>query len=62
MSELSCDIKCVYRASTGHRFVLVIADEATNCLVAVHVYRGTSYGIGEALKSYAFYKHGPPVI
>ena len=34
MSKLSCDIKFMYRASTGHKFILIVADEVTNYLVA----------------------------
>ena len=30
MSKLSCDIKHMYGANTGHRFIHVVADERTN--------------------------------
>ena len=33
ISKQSYDIKYVYRASTGHRFIFMIADELTNYLV-----------------------------
>ena len=33
MSKLSCDIKYMYRASTGHKFMLVVTANVTNYLV-----------------------------
>ena len=50
----------MYRASTGHRFIIVVTDEVTNYLVTVLLYSGISHEAGEALTNYAFCKHGPP--
>ena len=57
MSKLSCDIKCMYRASTDHRFILVATDEVTNYLVTIPLYIGTSH---EIFVNYVFCKYGPP--
>ena len=60
MSKLHCDIKYMYTTRTGHRFILVIADEVTNYLVTIAFYRRTSHKVGEALINYVFCKYGPP--
>ena len=49
ISKLSCDIKFMYRANTGHKFILTVTDDITNYLLAVPLYRGTFHEIGEAL-------------
>ena len=59
ISKLSCDIKYIYRASTGHTFILVVTDEVTNCLLTVPLHRWTSPEVGEALINCLFCKHGP---
>ena len=43
MSKLNCDIKYMYRASTCHKFILVVVDKVTNYPVTIPLYRGTSY-------------------
>ena len=58
-TELSCDIKYMYRTSTGQRFILVVADEVTNYLVTIPLYRGTSHEVGEAFINHVFCKHSP---
>ena len=60
MGKLSCDIKYMYRACAGHKFILLVADEVTHFLVTIPLYRGTSYEIGEALINYIFCKPGLP--
>ena len=50
----------MYRASTGHRFILVVTDEVTNYLVTIPFHRGTSPEIGDALINYVFCKQGSP--
>ena len=57
--KLSCDIKCMYRASTGHRFILVVTNEVTNYLVTIPLHRGTSHDVGEALINYVFENMAP---
>ena len=49
----------MYRSSTGHKLILVVADEVTSYLVTIPLYRGTSHEIGEAHKS-CFCKYGSP--
>ena len=58
MSKLSCDIQDIYRASTGHTFILRFPGEVTNYLMIISSYRGTSHEIGEALIHHVFCKHG----
>ena len=55
-SKLSCDIKYTSRASTCHKFILVVANKATNYLVTIPLYRGTSHEVGEALINHGFAK------
>ena len=52
----------MYRASTGHRLIIVITDEVANYLVKILLLRRISHEIGEALINYALCKHGPSVI
>ena len=59
MSKLRCNSKYMYRASTGHKFILVVADEVPNYLVTITLYRGTSHDIVETLINKVFYKHAP---
>ena len=49
MSKFRCDIKYMYRASTGHKFILVVTDEVTNYLVTIPLYRGPSHKARETL-------------
>ena len=39
----------LYRANTGHRFIIGVTDEAINYLVPIPLDRGISHDIGEAL-------------
>ena len=43
MTKLSCDIKYIYRASRGQRFILVFTDEVISSLVTILLYRGNSH-------------------
>ena len=54
MGKLSCDIKYMYRASTGHKFIPVVADDVT-----ISLYIGILHKVGEALINYVFCKHSP---
>ena len=49
MSKLHCDKKCMYKASTSHRFISVVPDEIKNYFVTVPLYRETLHEVGEAL-------------
>ena len=59
MSKLICNIKYIYRVSTDHRSILVVADEVTNYLVTSILYRETLSEVGEALMTSVFCKHTP---
>ena len=43
MSKLSCDIKYMYRASTGCKFILVVADEVMTFVVLIPPYKVASH-------------------
>ena len=60
MGKLSCDIKYMYRANIGHKFILVVTDEVTTYLVTIPLIGGTSHKVEEALINHVFGKHGPP--
>ena len=62
MSKLSCDIKYMYRASTGYKFILVVKGEVTNYLVTITLYRGISYKFRDTLINHIFCKCDPLVI
>ena len=49
MSRLSMDLKVMPRSQKGHRYILCIIDEVTNCLVTVPIFQARSEEIGEAL-------------
>ena len=49
----------MYGESTGHKFILVVIDAATNYLVTILLHRGISHEIGETLINYVFCKNGP---
>ena len=54
MNKLSFDIKNMYRASTGNKFILAVRDKVTNYLVAIPLYGGTSHKVRESTyNSYA---------
>ena len=59
MNKLSFDIKHMYRASTGNKFILAVRDKVTNYLVAIPLYGGTSHKVREALIIHMLCKHGP---
>ena len=42
-------MKYMYRASTGHKFLLVVADEVTKYSVTIYLFRGASHKVGEAI-------------
>ena len=50
--KLCYDIKIMYKANTGHKFIFVVVDEATNYSVTIPLYTGTSKEIGKALINY----------
>ena len=50
----------MYDTSTGHKFILAVADEVTNYLVMIPLYTGTSHEIEEAVTNYIFSKYIPP--
>ena len=43
------DFKVMPRSHKGHKFILHITDEVTNCLITVPIYQAKSEEIGEAL-------------
>ena len=59
ISKSSGNIKYMYRVSTGHKFIPVVADEAINYLVIIPLYKRISHEIGEALVKHVFCKHAP---
>ena len=60
MRKLSSNIKHMYKASAGYRFILVVASEVTNYLMTIPLYRGTSHEIEDTFINYVFCKHVPP--
>ena len=55
MSKLDCDIKYLYRESTGHRFICVVTEEVTKYLVTFLLYKGPLHEIRKALINNASY-------
>ena len=55
MNKLSFDIKHMYRASTGNKFILAVRDKVTNYLVAIPLYRGTSHEVTNYLVAIPLY-------
>ena len=52
----------MYRASTGHKFILIVTDEVTNYFVIIPLYRGTSNEVGTVLINHVFCKHASPYL
>ena len=49
MSRLSMDLKVMPRLHKGHKYILCIIDEMTNCLITVPIFQARSEEIGKAL-------------
>ena len=43
------DLKVMTRSHKGHKFILCIIDEVTNCLITVPIHQARSEEVGEAL-------------
>ena len=54
VGKVSCNIKYMYRASTGHQFILVVADKVTNYIVTIPLYEGTSHEVRKACINHVF--------
>ena len=48
----------MYRAGTGQKFIVVVADKISNYLVTILLYRGTAHKVREALINHMFCKYG----
>ena len=59
LSKLSMDLKVVPRSQKGHKFILCIIDEMTNCLITVPVHHSRSE-VGEALIEHVISKFCAP--
>ena len=60
MSRLSMDLKVMPRSQKGHRYILCIIDEMTNCLITAPLYQARSEKVGEALMENIISKFGMP--
>ena len=60
MSRLCMDLKLLPRSSTGHKFILCIIDEVTNCLIKVPMCQSKVEEVGEALIEYIITKYCIP--
>ena len=49
MSRLSMDLKVMPKSQKGHKYVLCVIDEVTNCLITVPIFQARSEEVGEAL-------------
>ena len=49
LSRLSMDLKVMPCSSKGHKFILCIIDEVTNCLITVPIYQSKAEEIGDTL-------------
>ena len=47
--RLSMDLKVMPRLQKGHKFILCVIDEVTNCLITVAIYHANSEEVGEVL-------------
>ena len=47
------------RASKGHKYILVVADEVKHYLVTLYMYTVALHEIAEAFINNGFRKHGP---
>ena len=60
LSRLSMDIKVMPKSNRGHKFILCIIDEVTNCLITVPLYQSKLKEVGEALIEYVITKYCIP--
>ena len=60
MSRLSMDLKVMPRLHKGHRYILCVIDEVTNCLVTVPIFQAKSEEVGEALLEHVITKYCIP--
>ena len=60
MSRLSMDLKVMPRSHKGHKYILCIIDEVTNCLITVPIFQARSEEVGEALIENIITKHCIP--
>ena len=49
LSRLSMDLKVIPRSHKGHKYILCIIGEVTNCLITAAIFQARSEEIGEAL-------------
>ena len=57
MTRLSMDLKVMPRYYKGHKFIIVVTDEATNLKVRIPFYQSRSEEIGDALIEHEFSKY-----
>ena len=57
MSRLSMDLKVMPKSQKGHRYILCVIDEVTNCLIMVPIFQARSEEVGEALLEHVITKH-----
>ena len=60
LSKLSMDLKVMPRSQKGHKFILCIIDEMTNCLITIPIYHSRSEEVGEALVEHFVSKYCAP--
>ena len=56
-SRLSMDLKVMPRSHKGHKYILCIIDEVTNCLIMVPIYQSKAEEIGDALIEHIITKY-----
>ena len=49
LSRLSIDLKVMSKSHGGHKFILCVIDEVTNCLITMPIHQARSEEIGDAL-------------
>ena len=54
MTRLSIDLKVILRSYTGHRYILVVIDEATNFMITFPIHQPRPEGIRDALIEHVF--------
>ena len=60
MSRMSMDLKVMPRLYKGHKYILCIIDEVTNCLITIPIVHAKSEEVGEALLEYVITKYCIP--
>ena len=60
LSRLSMDLKVMPKSHKGHKFILCVIDEMTNCLITKPMYQVRSEEIGHALIDNMISKYGIP--